>query len=139
MALNISNAMSTFDMAETILLDCGSFDLRIAQAALHNEQFKAAVARKSLSAKKKSAVPDQNTMTGNFEDDVSLFVENIILGWGNKPLVDDDGKTVKATKENLTSLFMDTGKNGVYLFGKVQVAAIDDALFAVSKEDMGNS
>jgi len=138
MNLNISKAMSTFDMADTITLDCGLFDLRIRQAALHNEEFKAAVTKRSLAAKKKSAVPDQNTMTGSYEEDVKLFVENIIEGWGKKPLVDDDGKEVKATPENLVALFTTTGKNGVYLFSKLQMAAVDDGLFALSEEDMGN-
>lgn len=138
MGLNISNAMSTFDMAETIILDCGSFDLRIKQAAMHNETFKAAVAKRSLAAKKKSAVPDSNTMTGDYEEDVKLFVECIIEGWGKKPLKDDDGKEVKDTPENLVALFTTTGKNGVYLFGKVQIAAVDDALFAVNDADVGN-
>lgn len=138
MALKISKAMSTFDMADTIILDCGDFDLRISQAAMHNEQFKAAVAKRTLSAKKKSAVPDQNTMTGSYEEDVILFVQNVIEGWGKKPLIDDDGNEVEATEENLVELFTKTGKNGRYLFGKVQMAAVDDALFALKSTDLGN-
>lgn len=138
MALKISNAMSTFDMAETIILDCGTFDLRIKQAAMHNEQFKAAVAKRSLAARKKSAVPDQNTLTGSYEEDVKLFVDNVIEGWGKKALMDDDGKEVEANPDNLFELFTKTGKNGRYLFGKVQMAAVDDALFAVNDADAGN-
>jgi hypothetical protein len=139
MALKISKALSGFDMAEFVDLNCGDFEIRIVQAAIHNEKFRAAITKRSLAAKKKSLVPDQGTMTGSLEEDVNLFIENVILGWSDdKPLIDDDGKEVPATPDNLRELFLGS-REGKVLFGKVQAAAVDDSLFLISEEDKGNS
>jgi len=137
MALKLSNALADFDLAEYVELDCGSFDIKIKQAAIHNEEFRAAVAKKALSAKKKSLVPDAGTLTGNYEEDVALFVENVLVGWGARPLKDDDGKEIPGTPENFTELFTST-RQGKILFGKIQTSAVDDELFAIKDEDLKN-
>lgn len=138
MALNISNALSAFDMADFVDLDCGSFEIRIAQAAIHNDDFRAAIAKRSLAAKKKSLVPDQGTMTGSLEEDVNLFIDNVVIGWSDdKPLIDNNGDEVPATPENLRELFL-SSREGKVLFGKIQTAAVDDTLFAISETDKGN-
>ncbi len=139
MALNISNALAGFDLAEFVDLDCGSFEIRIKQAAIHNDQFRAAITKRSLAAKKKSLVPDQGTMTGSLEEDVNLFIENVVVGWSDeKPLKDNEGKVVKATPDNLRELFLGS-REGKILFGKVQTAAVDDSLFAMDEADVKNS
>lgn len=137
MTLKISNALSSFDLAEYAQLDCGAFDLTIRQAAVHNDSFRAAIAEKALAAKKKSLAINRGTLTGSFEQDVSLFVEFIIVGWGDRPLMDDDGNPVEFTKENITEIFTST-RQGRVLFGKVQAAAVDDKTFLITEEDAKN-
>lgn len=138
MTLNISKALSGFDLAEAVELDCGSFDILIRQAAIHNEGFRAAVAKRALAAKKRSLVPDQGSLTGSFEEDVELFIENILQDWGTRPLKDDDGKKVDFTPENLRTIFTGS-RQGKILFTKIQTAAIDDQLFAIREDDLKNS
>lgn len=139
MALKLTQALSGFNLAEFVDLNCGTFEIRIVQAAIHNEKFRAAITKRSLAAKKKSLVPDQGTLTGSLEEDVNLFIENVILGWSDeKPLMDDDGNLVESTPENLRELFLGS-KEGKVLFGKVQAAAVDDSMFALSEEDEGKS
>lgn len=138
MTLNVSNALSGFNLAEMVELDCGTFDIKIRQAAVHNESFRAAVAKKALEGKKKSLVTAKGTLTGSQEQDVELIVEYIIVGWGERPLLDNDGKKVPDTKENFIALFTETHEGRV-LFGKVQQACIDDSLFQINEEDEGNS
>ncbi|AAT69478.1 gp80 [Alphaproteobacteria phage PhiJL001] len=137
MALKLTNALSGYDLAEYVNLDCGAFDLKIQQAAIHNEKFRAAIAKKALIAKKKSLIPDQGSMTGSFEQDVELFIDNVILGWGTRPLIDDDGEPVAFNRENLVEIFTGS-REGRILFGKIQSAAVDDTVFAIKEEDLGN-
>ena len=137
MALNIGNALAGFDLAEQVELDCGTFDLLIQQAAVHNESFRAAVAQKALAGKKKSLVVQKGTLTGSFEQDVELFAEHVVVGWGERPLKDDEGNEVPFNKSNLVELFT-SSRAGRVLFGKVQAAAVDDQLFAITEDDLGN-
>lgn len=136
MSLKLDNALSNFDTADEIELKCGTFDIVIRQAALHNEKFRAAIAKRALKAKKKSLVVEQGTLTGNFEQDVALFVDVLIVGWGKRPLKDDNKKVVPCNRENLTELFTGS-KQGKVLFSRIQVAAVDDELFLVTEEDLG--
>lgn len=138
MTLKIGKALSAFNLAETVDLDCGTFEIRIRQAALHNDDFRAAVAARALRAKKKSLVPEKGTMTGSFDEDVELFLDNVIVGWGDKPLKDDDGNTVPYTTEVGREMFTST-RQGKILFSKVQTAATDDQMFVIKDEDLGNS
>lgn len=138
MTLKLSNALSGFDLAEFVELDCGSFDLKIQQAAVHNESFRSAVAKKALAAKKKSLVVQKGTLTGSLEQDVALFADHVVVGWGARPLMDDDGKEVPFNRDNIIELFT-SSREGRVLFGKVQAAAVDDALFAIREEDSKNS
>ena len=138
MSLKLSDALSGFDLAEFVELDCGKFDIRIRQAAMHNEEFRSAVAKQALAAKKKSLVVQKGTLTGSLEQDVELFVQHVIDGWGERPLVDDDGEVVEASQENLRYLFT-SSREGKVLFGKIQTAAVDDTLFAVTEDDLKNS
>lgn len=147
MALKISKAMAKFDLAEFVDLDCGDFELRITQAAIHNEEFRTNVSKRALAAKRKSVVPDLGTMTGSYEEDVKLFVDLIIKGWGQKkPLKDDDGNVIPYSKAVAMELFgIGDGideklrRQGKVLFGKVMQAAIDDKMFALSEDDTKNS
>lgn len=138
MALKLSNALAGFDLAEQVELDCGTFDLLIQQAAVHNEAFRSAIAQKALAGKKKSLVVQKGTLTGSFEQDVALFAEHVVLGWGARPLIDDDGEPVPFSKENIIEIFT-SSREGRVLFGKVQAAAVDDQVFAIREEDLGNS
>lgn len=136
MTLKISNAMASFDVADLVDLDCGSFDIKIRQAAIHNEDFRAAIARKALQAKKKRLVSDPGSLTGAHEEDVELFIETIFLSWGKRPMLDDDKNPVDFTPENLREIF--NTKQGKVLFGRIQTAAVDDQLFAIKDSDLGN-
>lgn len=138
MTLNVGKALAAFDMADFVDLDCGTFDIRIRQAALHNERFRAAVAKRTMKAKRQNLVPDKGSMTGNFEQDVDLFLDVVVEGWGERPLVDDDGEQVPYSKEVGRELFTTTQK-GKVLFGKVMQAAVQDDLFSLQEEDRGNS
>lgn len=128
--------MSSFDVAEFVDLDCGSFDIKIRQAAAHNERFRAAVAKRSLNAKKKSLVIQQGTQTGSYEEDIELYLDCVIEGWGERPMKDDSGDDIPFTRENMREIF--NTKEGKVLFGKIQLAASDDSLFAIREEDEKN-
>ena len=136
MTLKLSKALAGFDLAEFVELDCGTFDLKIQQAAIHNEEFRAAIAKKALNAKKKSLVIQKGTLTGSLEEDMALFIEHVMKGWGERPLKDDADKVVEFTPENLRELF--SSRQGKILFGKIQAAAVDDQLFAISEDDIKN-
>jgi hypothetical protein len=138
MTLNVSKALSQFELADAVDLNCGAFDIRIQQAAVHNEAFRAAVAKRSMSAKRRSIVPVRGTLTGDFNEDVRLFCDLIVLGWGERPLMDDDGVAVVWNKDTGFELFTST-KEGRVLFGKVMQAAVSDEMFTISEEDSGNS
>ena len=138
MTLNVGKALAAFEMADAVDLDCGDFDIRIRQAALHNEEFRAAVAKRTMRAKRTSIVPATGTLTGNFNEDVRLFCDLIVLGWGDRPLMDDDGEPVAYSPQVGFELFTDT-KEGKVLFGKVQQAAVADDLFVITEEDRKNS
>jgi hypothetical protein len=138
MTLNVTKALEAFNLADYVDIDCGSFEIRIAQAAVHNEAFRAAVASRSMRAKRRSVVPEKGSLTGSFEEDVELFLDVVIQGWGEtKPLKDDDGKAVKYTKDVGRELFT-SSKQGRVLFGKIMRAAVDDETFSVSEEDRKN-
>lgn len=139
MALKVSNAMADFQLAETVELDCGKFDMVIRQAAIHNEEFKSEVAKRALNSKKKSLVPDSGTLTGSEEQDMELIIDLCFVGWGERPFLDDDGEIVPPTKENLMFIFKETGHPGKVLFAKVQQACLDEKLFVIREEDLGNS
>jgi hypothetical protein len=139
MQLNLSNALGGFDLAEEAQLDCGTFDLVVRQAAPHNAAFKAAVAKKNLAVKKKSLAVDKGTLTGSEEADVELFVETVIIGWGDRPLKQDDGSEVAYSPEVMKAIFMDTGRPGKILFAKVMTACTNDEYFVVRDEDIKNS
>jgi len=139
MQINLTKALSAFTLSKTAVLDCGEFNIRIRQAAIHNEEFKVAVTKRALRAKKHSLVPTPGTMTGNFDEDVSLIVDTVMVGWGDKPLTDDEGKVLEYTPELATVLFTSTDQ-GKVLFNKVVQAAMADATFAGQKDDgLGNS
>lgn len=138
MALNISKALAPFELADQVSLDCGTFDIMICQAATHNEDFRAAVAKRSMFAKRRSLVPEKGSLTGSFDQDVELFCDLIIKGWGERPLRDDDGAVVPWTKANGIELFT-AEKEGKVLFSKVLTAAVDDEMFTIREEDKGNS
>lgn len=147
MALKIGKALSKFDLADEVDLNCGDFDLRCRQAAVHNEDFRAAVTQRAQRVRRKTLVPTQGTLTGSFEEDVALFCEKVILGWGERPLKDDDGKVVKWTKEVGMELFGAVAhpdsdpavvRQGKVLFGKVMQGTTSDDLFIVREEDLGN-
>lgn len=138
MTLNIEKALAGYELADLVDLNCGTFDIRICQAAVHNEDFRAAVAKRSMAAKRRSLMPEKGSITGNFVEDVELFVDLIIKGWGDRPLMDDDGEVVPWTKANGMALFT-SSKKGKVLFSKVMVAATEDELFLLRDEDRGNS
>ncbi len=138
MSLNIGKALAAFELADMVDLNCGSFDIRIRQAALHNEEFRASVAKRSMSARKKTLVPEKGSLTGHFESDVDLFLDVVVAGWGERPLKNDDDRVVKYSKEVGRELFT-SSKEGRVLFSKVMAAAIDDELFVIREEDRGNS
>ncbi len=139
MALKITKAMSKFDLAEQIELDCGDFDIVCRQAALHNADFKAAVARRQLQRNKSKLSPEPGSQTGSFETDVQLYIESVFVSWGERPLKDDDGEVVPFSSENLLELFTKTGDAGRVLFGKIQLATADEAMFSISEATLGNS
>lgn len=138
MTLNVTEALKAFELADAVDLDCGTFDIRITQAAVHNEGFRAAVAKRTMAAKRKSLVPDQGSLTGSFEQDVELFCELIIQGWGKRPLLNDDKKEVKWSHTVGLELFTST-REGKVLFGKIMQAAVSDEMFVLTEEDRGNS
>lgn len=138
MTLKVSEALAAFELADIVELNCGTFDINITQAAVHNESFRAAVSKRAMAAKRKSLVPDQGTLTGSLEQDVELFCELIVQGWGKRPLKDDDGKVIPWSRDVGYELFTST-KQGKVLFGKVQQAAISDEMFLIGEEDKGNS
>jgi hypothetical protein len=138
MTLNISKALKVFDLAEFADLNCGEFDIRIRQAAVHNEGFRAAVAKRSMAAKRKSLVPDKGSLTGNFEQDVELFCEMIVVGWGKRALTDDDGNEVAWSRDVGYEMFTST-QEGKVLFGKVMQNAVSDEVFAITEADTKNS
>ncbi len=137
MTLNVSNALKPFELAEFSDLDCGSFDIRIRQAAVHSESFRAAIAKRTLASRRKSIVPDKGSMTGSFEQDVELFLEAIVVGWGKRPLAEDDGKVVEYTVDVGRELFTSTDE-GKVLFGKVMQNAVADDVFLITEEDRKN-
>lgn len=137
MTLKLKKALSKFDLAEYIHMDCGSFDICLRQAALHNEEWRAKIAQKALDAQKKSLVPQRGTLTGSFDADVELFIECIILGWGDRPMEDDDGEEIEASPENLREIFH-SGREGKILFSKIQMAAVDDQLFVLTEAERKN-
>lgn len=138
MTLNISKALEAFTLADFADIDCGSFEIRITQAAVHNEGFRAAVAARSLRAKRRSVVPEKGSLTGSFEEDVELFLDVVIQGWGEKkPLRDDEGALVAYTKDVGRQLFTGS-KQGRVLFGKIMRAAVEDETFSVGEEDRKN-
>jgi len=130
--------MADFALAQNAHLDCGSFDIVIRQAALHNEEFRAAAATFAVNNKKKSLVSDKKSMTGNFDDDVRLVIEGIIVGWGDRPMLDDDGEVIEANSENLFEIFT-SSREGKILFNKIMQAATNEDMFKVTEEDLGNS
>lgn len=138
MTLNVSDALASFELADIVELNCGKFDVAIAQAAVHNEQFRAAVAKRTMQTRRKSLVPEQGSLTGSFENDVELFCELIIKGWGKRPLMDNDGKKVVWSQAIGYELFT-ASKEGKVLFGKIMQAAVSDEMFIVTEEDRGNS
>jgi hypothetical protein len=137
MTLNISKALADFDLADYCDIDCGKFDIRIRQAAIHNEDFRAAVSKRAMAAKRKSLVPDRGAMTGSYKEDVKLFLDLIIQGWGDHPMKDDNGKDVVWTKEFGYEMFT-TLQAGRVLFGKIMKAATEDEMFMIAPDDMGN-
>ncbi len=137
MALKLTNALSNFDLAEFVDLDCGTFDIKIQQAAIHNEKFRAAIAKRALQAKKTSLVTNGTSLTGSFDQDVELFIEHVLISWGERPLLDDDGKEVPFTADNLREIFT-SSREGKILFGKIQTAAVSDEVFAITDEDAKN-
>lgn len=138
MTLNISKALKPFSMADFADIDCGDFEIRIKQAAVHNDDFRAAVAARSMRAKRKSIVPEKGSLTGSFDEDVELFLDAVIEGWGERPLTDDDGKPVKYTRKVGLELFTEQGKEGRVLFSKIMQAAVSDEMFLIGEEDRGN-
>ena len=133
MELKLENALAAFNTADECDLDCGVFDIRIRPAATHNPLFRAAIAKRGLSAKKRKLTPDRGTVTGNFEEDVELFIEAVIMGWGARPLKDDDGNTVEYSADVARAMFL-TGP-GRKLFDKIIRAAVDDDVFEITEED----
>lgn len=138
MSLKISKALERFNLAEYVDLDCGTFDVKIRQAAVHNDGFRAAVAKKALAAKRKSLAPDPNTITGRLEDDMELICHYVIQGWGTRPLCDDDGKEVDYSPDVMLEIFK-SGTAGKTLYGKISMAAVDESLFVISDDDLKNS
>ena len=138
MTLNVGNALKPFRLAEFSDLDCGDFDIRIRQAAIHSETFRAAVAKYSLVSRRKKITPAQGSTTGSFEQDVELFLEAVIIGWGKRHLVDDDKNVVDYTVDVGRELFTSTPE-GKVLFGKVMQNAVSDEVFTITEADLGNS
>ena len=139
MTLNISNALSQLpDFAETTKLDCGPFDVVIRPANEMNELFTAALARKQLKPNNrdlsKTAI---DTLTGSVLDDDELFFETVMVCWGDKPLKDDDGKIVDFSKSNLKEIFSENEK-GRRIFKKIKLAAMNEATFQITEEDLKN-
>lgn len=135
---NFEKALAAFETADYADLDCGTFDVRVRQAAVHNEKFRAAVASRTMAAKRKSLVPEKGSMTGSFDQDVELFLDAVIVGWGERPLTDDDGKEVEYSRDFARGLFVGD-KRGRALFGKIMQAAVSDQVFALDEADEGNS
>jgi tape measure domain-containing protein len=131
MALKLSNALSNFGRYEFVDLDCGEFSIKIKQCASHNAQVKAEISRIALRSKKTSIVSSPTSLTGSEEGDIEFFIKFIIVGWGEKPLKDDDGVEVPCTPENLKEIFT-SSQEGRILFDKIKIASMDDAMFAVS-------
>ncbi len=138
MTLNIGKALKPFEMAVHADLDCGSFDIRIKQAAVHSEDFRAAVASRTIVSRRKKIVPEKGSMTGSFEDDVELFLDAVVVGWGKRPLTDDEGEVIEYTTGVGRELFTST-KEGKVLFGKVMQNAVSDDVFVITEEDRKNS
>ncbi|MBL3676458.1 MAG: hypothetical protein JKP98_12580 [Rhodobacteraceae bacterium] len=137
MALKLSNALSNFGRYEFVDLDCGEFSIKIKQCASHNAQVKAEISRIALRSKKTSIVSSPTSLTGSEEGDIEFFIKFIIVGWGEKPLKDDDGVEVPCTPENLKEIFT-SSQEGRILFDKIKIASMDDAMFAVSDTDTKN-
>lgn len=137
MTLQLTKALAGFNLAEEVELDCGIFDVVIRQAAVHNEAFRAAITQKTIEGKKRSLTAQKGSITGTYEQDVELFIDHVLISWGKRPLVDDNGNTVPFVPANLRELF--TGSRaGRVLFAKIQAAAVDDQMFAVTDADLGN-
>ncbi len=136
-AASIEAAMGDgLDMADQVELDCGEFDIIIRQAAVHNEAFRASIVKHTLVAKKKSLVVKEGTTTGSYEEDVKLFFNHVMVGWGERPFA-INGVAMPWTEENLLRMF--TTKKGKVLFSKIQLAATDEKLFVIKDDDLGNS
>jgi len=135
-AASIDAELTGFDMADTAELDCGEFDIVIRQAAIHNETFRASVVKHTMAAKKKSLVVKEGTTTGSYEQDVNLFIEHVLVGWGERPFK-VRGVAMPWTSENLQMMF--STRKGKVLFSKIQLAAVEEKLFVIREEDLGNS
>jgi hypothetical protein len=98
---------------------------------------KAEISRIALRSKKTSIVSSPTSLTGSEEGDIEFFIKFIIVGWGEKPLKDDDGVEVPCTPENLKEIFT-SSQEGRILFDKIKIASMDDAMFAVSDTDTKN-
>ncbi len=56
------------------------------------------------------------------------------IGWGKRPLADDDDKVVEYTVDVGRELFTATDQ-GKVLFGKVMQNAVSDEVFLITEED----
>ncbi len=139
-SLKLNNALTGFFRADTAIIDCGPFDVEIKQAANHNDSFRAATTARMLGNNNKRAVASGRSASlsaGDYADDVELFIDELFVGWGPRPMKDDSGKDVPTDKETLRSIFM-SGKAGKVFFNKLQAAALSDDVFKVTDEDLGN-
>lgn len=136
-AASIEAAMGEgLDLADQVELDCGEFDIVIRQAAVHNEAFRASIVKHTLVAKKKSLVTKEGTTTGSYEEDVKLFFNHVMVGWGERPFT-VNGAVMPWQEDLVVRMFMT--KKGKVLFSKIQLAATDEKLFQIKDEDLGNS
>ena len=137
MSLRLSKALGGFKTAEVVDLDCGDYDIAIRQVAFHNRNFRASVAGSMLAQKKKTLRRDPGTMTGSEDGDVKFYIEHIIVGWGARPMKDDDGMSIEPTPENFFEIFT-SSPEGRVLFGKIQEASADEQLFQIREDDLKN-
>jgi hypothetical protein len=132
MTIKLNNALNPFQRAEQVEINCGNgWYITIRQAAIYNQEFRAASLKYAGNTKDKSLV-GINSPTGNDEKDYEFFCEILLVGW--KGLKDDDGKNVPYSKKVAIEIFK-SSKQGKVLFHKLLKAASDDGMFTYEDEE----
>ena len=126
--LQLTKALGTFNLAQEVEIDCGTFSVTIRQASPSNQKFRAEIAKRQRISRRKIA-PDATTITGSVEDDVKLFCDLLLVGWTMK---DDSDKLVPIG--DAEQVFLGS-REGQTLFFKLLQAALDDQVFRITEAD----